>query len=229
MSFPTISSFIDPVRWNLGNRTDIDDRITGWIKQAYREIAMGFPLETLEQTESGTTAPGVSEYSYPQNARGLKAFVVFVNNQPIPLVPKNIEVIRRYQSISRGVPSIFCGFNDQAILRPVPNGVYPFTMDYWQKPNINADETVIATINSTEVMLPDDWFEVLEQMATQKGHVALEEFDKASAVRQILNGDPDSSKGWPGMIKERTNRVASENVISNFGLRPRIRRYTSGR
>jgi len=103
------------------------------------------------------------------------------------------------------------------------------TIDYWKKPAIGAEVTDEDTINAALVELPDDWFEILKQAATQKGHLALEEMDKASMVRQLLNGDPNSAKGFPGMIKERLTRNASENSLSDYGLRPRLRRYTSTR
>ncbi len=229
MAYPTIESFIDDIRWALGNRSDIDARISGWAKEAYREIAMGFPLETLEEPYSSITVPGIAEYDYPDDARGFKSLTVLVGNQPVPVVKKNIEVIERYQTISRGVPSIWAGFSTQFVVRPVPNLSYPMRGRYWQKPQIAADESDVDVINSTEVQLPDDWFEVFKQATIQKGHAALEEYDKAGAVRQLLNGDPNSSKGFPGMIKERLTRDASENVMANYGLRPRVRRYTRGR
>lgn len=227
MSYPTLGSFVDAVRFNLGNRTDLNDRISNWLKLAYREIAMGYPLETLEETVTNYTVSGIDTYNYPDDARGLKALTLMNGVQTISLVKKNIQVVRRYQIDTTGVPSIWAPFKNTFIMRATPNNSYELILDYWKKPAIGADETVVATINACEIELPDDWFEILIQSATQKAHNDLQEADKAMAVRQLLNGDPGNSKAFPGMIKEHMTRDASENVLSNYGLRPRIRRYTS--
>jgi len=229
LSYPTLGSFVPSVRFNLGNRTDIDDQISGWLRDAYREIAMGYPLETLEESTEDATVSGIDTYSYPENARGLKSLVVMNGVQPVPLTKKNIQVVRRYQINTPGIPSIWAPFGSQYIMRATPNGTYTILIDYWKKPALDADEDDVDAINACEAELPDDWFEILKQSATQKGHLDLQEADKAGAVRQLLNGDPHSQNGWPGMIKERLNRNASENSLGNFGMRPRIRRYTSGR
>lgn len=227
MSYPVLSDFTDKVKFNLGNRSNIDDRIRNWLVDAYREIAMGYPLETLELSVVSSTVQDIDAYDYPDDARAIKALTITNNNSPVPLIPKNIQVIRRYQVTTTGVPAIWCGWQNQMLLRAVPNGAYPLYIDYWQKPVV--DETDSDTIDATSIQLPDDWFEILVQAATQKGHSDLQEKDKAMALRQLLNGDPDSSKGFPGMIKERLTRNAAESSMSNYGMRPRIRRYTSGR
>jgi len=229
MSYPTLGSFVAAVRFNLGNRTDIDDQISLWLRDAYREIAMGYPLETLEVSVENSTVSGIDTYDYPDDARGLKSLVVMNGVQPVPLTKKNIQVVRRYQINTPGIPSIWASFGSQFIMRATPNGTYPILIDYWKKPALAADEADVSVINACEAELPDDWFEILKQSATQKGHLDLQEADKAMAVRQTLNGDPHSQNGWPGMIKERLNRNASENSLGNFGMRPRIRRYTSGK
>ena len=229
MSYPTLGSFVPDVRFNLGGRTDINDNISKWLRDAYREIAMGYPLETLEESVQNSTVAGIDTYDYPPNARGLKSIVVLNGVNPVPLTKKNIQVVRRYQINTPGIPSIWAPFGPTTfMMRATPNGTYPLLLDYWKKPAIDADEADVDVINACEAELPDDWFEILKQSATQKGHLDLQEADKAQAVRQILNGDPNNQKGWPGMIKERLNRNASENSLSNYGMRPRIRRYTSG-
>jgi hypothetical protein len=229
---PTLGDFIPQVKWNLGNRTDIDDKLSLWLRDAYREISMGYDLETLEVQGANVCVPGIDTYDYPVDARAIKALTLIdpSNSSATPVQPrkKNIEIVRRYQlGGSGGTPAVWAGFGGQYIMRPVPNLAFNIEIDYWQKPNITATETDSATINSTEVLLPEDWFEILVTSATQKGHLGLEELDKAQTVRALLNGDPNSAKGWPGMIKERLNRNAAENGISEYGVRPRIRRYTS--
>lgn len=233
---PTLGDFAPQVRWNLGNRTDIDDKIAIWLRDAYREITMGYDLETMEQSTEDSASPGEDTYAYPENARAIKAltFVDPTNSTTTPIQPKkkNIQVVRRYPkgtAASGNTPAVWAPFGSNYLVRPAPNKVYIIEIDFWALPNITAEENDTSTIEETPALLPEDWFEILVVSATQKGHVGLEELDKASGLRQQLNGDPNSSKGWPGMIKERLNRTAAENGISDYGVRPRIRPYTSGR
>lgn len=222
---PTIGDLVPKVRFELGNRTDIDDKITSWLIDAYRELCMGYDLETLETSVQNLTVSGIDTYAYPDDARAMKSLFVVQSNQPIEVKKKNIQVVRRYQVNGMGVPVIWAPFGSQYLVRPVPNGEWTLLVDYWRVPTI--DETDTASMNTTEVELPDDWFEILVFSAAERGHAKLQEADKAQAVHMTLHGDPNPQKGWPGILKERTNRNAAENAISDYGLRPRIRRYTS--
>lgn len=227
MSYPTLGSFITQVRPKLGNRTDIDDRITQWLMEAYREISMGYDLETLEATVVNSTVYNIDTYSYPTGARAIKSLMLLNGNSPVTPTKKDIRVVRRYQVGILGVPSIWAPFAAQFMLRPTPSQAYPLTIDYWVMPTIV--ETSATTINATLIKLPQDWFDILTYLAAEKGHQELQEMDKSEQVHQLIFGDPNPSKGRPGMIKERINRNAAENSISNFGIRPRVRPYGSSR
>lgn len=229
MSYPNIESFVEKVRWKFGNRTDIDARITGWLKDAYLELS-GYPLETLEESTQDTTAPGQDTYSYPSNARSLKAITLvdasLVNGSPVQPRKKNIQVVRRYMIGTQGMPAVWAGFGSSYILRPTPDRAYTVYLDYWKKPALDPDEVDVTTINECLVELPDDWFEILVRLAAQKGYSDLQEQDKSMAEHQLVFGDPGQQGKAPGMIKERMTRNAAENGVSNYGIRPRIRRYT---
>lgn len=231
MAESVLSDFIPQVRPKLGGRTDIDDRISQWLLEAYRELTMGYDFETMEKSTQDLTVPGTDIYAYPTDARALKAITLVdatvASASPIQPKKKNIQVVRRYQVGIQGAPAVWAPFSSSYILRPVPDLSYTIYLDYWKKPTV--DLTSISTINSTAIELPDDWLDILVYLATEKGHAELQETDKAQAVHQLVHGDPNPSKGFPGMIREHTNRNAKENGISDYGLRPRIRRYTSGR
>ena len=225
---PTLGSFVAQVRPKLGNRTDIDDRISQWLLESYREIYSNYDLETLEETdESMSTVAGTDGYDYPDTARAIKSIILLQGVQPIYPKKKDIRVVRKYQVTTQGVPAIWAPFANKFIFRPTPDLVYPMVIDFWIKPEVDTTSTV--TINATEVLLPDDWYDVLIMGATERGHHELQETDKAQATHQILFGDPNPSKGFPGWIKEKLNRGAAENAVSDYGIRPRVRSYGRGR
>lgn len=218
----TLGTYVSKLAGKIGGRTDINDKITQWLMESYREIAMSYDLETLETSVEVTWVVGTAEYAYPDDARAIKAFTYLQGNSPVVVTKKDIRIVRRHP-LATGAPAIWAPFGAEYILRPVPNLAYVATIDYWRKPDI--DETSSTTINQTEIELPDDWIEVFLQLAKQKAHNDLTEMDKAQATHQLLFGDPNSSKGFPGMIKERLNRNAAENAVSSYGMRPRVRPY----
>lgn len=233
MAYPVLGDFIPDVRKNIGGRTDQDDNISKWLRDAYREIAGGYPLETLETSDQDVAVPGIDTYSYPENCRALKSITLVdsavTGATPIQPKKKNLQVVRRYPALPSGTPAVWAPFGLEYIIRPAPSRAFTIFLDFWKKIDLAANEAVIATINSTEVELPDDWFEILTQSATEKAHRDLQESDKAMAIHSQLFGDPNSVRKTPGVIKERLTRNAAENVLSDYGMRPRMRRFTSGR
>ncbi len=221
----TIGDLVPKVKLKLGGRTDINARITEWLMDAYREIAMAYDFETLETSTSDICSPGSDTYLYPPQARALKSVVLMNGSTPVPIRKKNIQVVRRYQTGNPGLPALWAPFGNSYILRPAPNKGYPILLDFWRKPDFG-DETE-ATVNAVLVELPDDWIEILKLSATERGHAGLIEFDKSQAIHQVLHGDPDPNKGNPGLLKQHGSRNNAENQISDYGFRPRIRRYTS--
>lgn len=223
----TISDFVPKVRSRMGGRTDIDARITDWLAQAYQELAE-YDLETLETSDTFATVDGTDSYAYPTDARAIKSLVLLNDTTPVPLTKKNINIVRRYQTANEAVPAIWAPYGANILLRPVPNDTYTVNRDYWLKPQIDIEDSE-STKNAVDVLLPLDWNEILIASAVEKGHLELVERDKAMEVHQLIHGDPHPTKGFPGMLKERLNRNAMENASSEYGMRPRIRRYTSGR
>lgn len=227
-TYYTFADYLPTVRRDLGGRTDIDDRIRTWMTESYREIAMNYDLETLQTNVAITFSPNVDPaFDYPADARAIKALTL-VNqstSSPVELKKRNMAVIRKYPSTPGGTPAIWAPENNSIFVRPVPLINYDGTIDYWRKPTI--DQTSSTTLDTTQVELPDDWIEIFTKAAVMRGHMGLTEFDKAVQVRTLLHGDPNPQVGWPGLIAERNTRDSSEKAVSDFGMRPRLRRYGS--
>lgn len=217
----TIDDRVTRVQFLLGNRTDIDERIIEWLGDAYLDLGMSVPFDELEDTADDVFIVGTTEYTYPETARAVKALTGFVNNNPYPLYKRDIRVIERFPSSTasvKGVPAIWAPFNDSIVVRPSPNLAYPFVWKFWAKPVLD------DPVEDTVLLMPDDWLEIVDYMAAYRGHMALDEAEKARAISVLLHGDtrhPDEV----GLIKAKLRRNAAENVVNDYALAPQIRPY----
>jgi hypothetical protein len=220
----------------LGNRSDIASRANEWVRDSYIELGMGYDFEELEETHN-TSIDGNNEedtYVYPTvsvsinnwEVRAIKALTLHNNNnnnQVIPLVKKDIRWIDKLPPTT-GTPAIFCSYKDSVILRPVPDGDWVLRWRVWLKPRIESGNNM----HTTNILLPDDWMEILDWSAALRGHTELLERDKAAEVMQLLFGAEDQRLGRkvPGLIKQRLLRKHAEIPVDDWGMRPRKRSYT---
>lgn len=218
----TITSQVNTVVSLLGNRSDLSTKIASWIADGYRDIAMTIPLETLEETETDQTVFGIDSYNYPASARAIKSLSLFISNAPRQLTKRNIQIIDQYQTQNPAVPAVWAPFNNQMIVRPVPNGSYDMTIRFWQTPQI------AAVVGNTILKVPPDWIEIINYEAVMRGWIDLQEMDKAANIRTLLYGNP-MKPGMPGLIKQRLARIQAESSNANYGMRPRTTRYTNVR
>jgi hypothetical protein len=232
----TILDRVDRVRAMLGNRRDLDTRIVSWLRDSYIELGMNYPFEDLEDSALIDVVPGTDKYSYPTTSvlngsdtigfstRAIKSVtLVLSNGSTIPLRKRNIKFLDRYSS-SVGRPSIYASYHNVIVIRPVPNAD-PSKMLWriWLKPKIEYDTL------STEILLPEDWLEILDYMAAFRGHTELVERDKAQEIFTLLHGTEDTRSGRrnPGLIKQRILRRQAESVDEEYPIRPIIRRMIS--
>lgn len=214
----TITDRVPRIQFLLGNRTDIDDQIIQWAGDAYLELGSSIPFDELEETEEDQFVVDQSDYEYPDNARAVKALTAFINDAPYPLMKKDIRVVSRYMTSTPGVPAIWAPYNSVIIVRPVPQDTYDFEWRYWIKPVLETD------IEDTELLLPEDWLEVVDYMAAYRGFISLGEAEKAQSTGVLLHGDPRQG-GRIGLIKAKLLRKAAESEVSDFAFVPRVRPY----
>ena len=223
----TVNDLVPLVASLLGGRTDLNSNIAGWIVNGYQDLTSTIPFCTLELTQNSSTVANVDTYDYPSDARAIKSLTLAVNNSgsgnaPRQLRKRNIQIIDQYQTINTSVPAVWAPFANQFILRPVPDDAYPLIIRYWQTAQITGD------IVSTPLLVPDDWIEIITYEAQMRGYLYLQEQDRAAAVRQILYGNP-TKPGMPGLVKQRLTRIEAESSNANYGIRPRVTRYTNVR
>ena len=219
----------------LGNRTDIDSgstptRLDKWYRDSYIELCMNVPLETLEVLGvQDQFVQNIDTYQMPADSRFPKCITMFLSGSisgasiasVITLDYKDITVIRQMTSQAPGPPSVYTLFNNQVIVRPVPDVNYTILWDYWQLPQIS---TPVAT---TPLNVPLDWIEIVDLGALMRGFRALLERDKARELQELLYGfKTPSGKMVPGYITYRQTQQQAGSEWENYGLQPRLRRYT---
>jgi hypothetical protein len=224
----------------LGNRTDLVSKIEGWVRDAYFEFGMKYDFEELEETHNLaiTGANNNNTYTYPTltlnnnswYVRGIKALTLFGNNNTrvIPLIKKDIKWLDRLPE-TQGSPAIFCSFKNSIIMHPTPNTDWTLRWRVWLKPRIEIeDNNNNLHMNSTEILLPEDWLELIDYGAALRGHVDLLERDKAGEIMQLLFGseDPRNGRKIPGLISQRLLRRHAESPMNDWGMRPKRMGYT---
>jgi hypothetical protein len=220
-----IGDSVSTVQLNLGNRSDLAARISQWLAYAYIDLGMSYPFEELEASIDDMFVPTIGTYDYPDGVRAIKtiSMTAFGNSQQ-PVKRRDIKIIRRYNTdATTGPPSIYGTRAKQILVRPIPNQTFPFTWDVWMLPAV--DQTSTSTINASTVLLPLDWIEIMQYMATLRGHISLLERDKAAEIHTLLYGDP-LDQTQPGLIKTKLLIHSAESYDSDYAIRPKNRAYS---
>jgi len=225
------------VAMKLGNRQDLlqpapgsgfpYSRISGWLRDAYIEVMSSRAFEYAEETLQFQTVQGQDSYVYPPNSRALKAISGYRSDgTPVQVSWKDIGYIRRYNIGAlttsqplEGPPSIYTIFNNQIIFRPTPdNQPYTFYLDIWEWPDIQDD----ANLDTTVLQVPMDWLEIIDYLASVRGHAELGQADKCSEVMKLLYGYTDPSTGGrvAGMIERAQNRQQASSPWTDWGIQP---------
>lgn len=81
-----------------------------------------------------------------------------------------------------------------------------------------------AAVQTTVILLPRDWNEILVHAALEKGFIELGEYEKADAIHTLLHGDARYPTK-PGMINGRKKKRGKEAFRTSQGLRPIVGSY----
>jgi hypothetical protein len=245
MAYPTITSRVNNVAMKLGNRQDLlqpapgsgnsYSRIAGWLRDAYISISYSQTFEQTEQTLTFLTIPMIDTYSYPTTVRAIKSLVGVRqdSNTAVIVEWKDMNYLRRYTAGNQGsgqpfqgTPSIVSAFGNNVIFRPIPDNVpYLFYLDCWMKPVITTD------VVSTQLFVPDDWFEVIDYEAAMRGHAELLERDKGAELARLLYGytDPTTGAKIQGLTDRLQNRRQAQAPYVDYGLQPKYKPPFTGK
>jgi hypothetical protein len=247
-TYQTIANREINVSMKLGNRADLNQpavgsgntysRIDGWLRDAYISIAYARTFEQTEQTISFNTVPGNDTYPYPTTVRAIKSLVGLNQQTGASVIVdwKDMNYVRRYSVGNQGpnqpyqgTPSIVAAWANTLVFRPFPDQQpYLFWLDCWMKPVIAGVNGVPGLLNATQLLVPDDWLEVIDYEAAMRGHAELLERDKAHEIAALLNGwvEPDGSKTI-GLIERLQNRAQAQAPYKDWGMQPKFKpQYT---
>jgi hypothetical protein len=120
------------------------------------------------------------------------------------------------------LPSEWYRFGDWIGFNPVPNQPYQV-----QARILMLHPIATPGPEGTQILLSQEWYEVLIWGAVQRGYMELQEYDKANAIYTLLHGDP-KYPNRPGLWGAKHTRRNKENYRQSIALRPVIRPYSYG-
>ena len=237
----------------LRGRDDLSAKAPLYIRKALIELGQNYEFEKLKVTGPITNfKTNVSEY--PRQGTQCKFindgdakithiaswFIWYTNSTPIPGVDTGFELkyrnLRVVEPMSKilGIPTFYSEFGDKIIIGFLPDQTYATQMRYQKQHPFPAVSDLgtpsvsdIASLNSQEVKLPDDWQDIIEYFAAEKALDDVGMTDVASLYHQRLFGYKDKlGNEKPGLITVKLTQ--QERLVENNErqLRPVIRRYT---
>lgn len=160
----TLSELKDEVRHNLGNRTDLDTRLTRFLNLAQQRIARVKDFEELRQITNNTfviTAnPTTDKKISFTNLREIYSFRVLADSESVKLRQVSIrqwdKAIPKPEYYSRGTPSHYTIWKRVAELWKVPSQAYPYEVRWTAWPTAFSDSLLTATsdyLNKDELLI----------------------------------------------------------------------------
>lgn len=219
------------------NRTTEASDIDRWIRDTILEFAGNVEYrESFDQLEvigpQFNLTQGVQEYSFnnviPVGDYNIQTLDVLLwvdyptNSVRRKLAQTDFRDADKFQQ-TQSVPSEFYRFGDNIGFNPVPNQPYKVQARIMRRHPINDLST-----RDTLILLPREWFEVIEWAAAMRGFMELLEYEKAANIRSLIHGDPKHPE-LAGLIQGVKIRRRQEAWMQEQPLRPIIRGYGWGR
>lgn len=245
----TIGDLIPGTNSKLGNRTDLVDRIPFWLRDALLELTESYAFEELRVTgpQVALSVPAANQQAtYPlylfmnpgdlnmTQVIAVSYFVNYPSNNVIReldyRVPAVVDSLGCYQSI----PVYWTRLGNTITVAPPPQQPYTMWFRYQRQHPINdsgSDNGSVTALNTTPVLVPASWWEIVEYSAALRAATELRSDDYATRFHNILFGDPEYAqsggvRGRPGLIAARTfqNQRDSSNNTRRLGVQ--INRYS---
>ena len=143
------------------------------------------------------------------------------NNLRKQLTPTHYQDSDKFRQ-AQSIPAEWYRFSNLIGFNPLPN--QPFLV---QARILRRHPIIDTDLPSTPILLPREWWEVIEWAAAIRGFMYLLEYEKAGAIRTLLYGDPKYPTK-PGLIEGIKKRRKRENWRQTIGLRPTLRGYGWG-
>lgn len=231
----------------LENKTSETASVDRWLRDALIEIS-GNPdyrdsFPELEVTgpffnlTGGSVTTSVQEYAESNfisvldtlnKTLDFRIWIDFPTNQRSKkLNPSHFQETDKFQS-SPSLPTDWYRYGLTIGFEPPPNLNYQVQARVMRRHPITDYFNTNGLLNQTVILLPQEWFEVLEWAAAMRGFMEFLEFEKANEVRTLLWGDPAHPNDNPGLIASVKTKRRAEAWLEQQPLRPVIKGYCWG-
>lgn len=227
----------------LANRTDLLARGGyTWCMDAILELSRNFRFQWLERTGPLTwTEPGQSSYPLDNFLKPADVgkvanlipsiFRYFLPFDPIPsligvnpgsqLIWKTVDALELMFN-TPGIPAYFTRYGTEVRIAPVPWARFPMFMRYQVEHPFSDPPT-----GQDPFYLDNDWREIAEYAAAERGAITLRMMDYASNYHNILFGDPEferttGARGNPGLIFRRVPQIETDSESQMKSIRPMV-------
>ncbi len=241
-SYGTILNLESETILKLENRTSETANIDRWIRDSLIEISGNpdyrdsFPeLEVwgpVFQLTGGTQSTSVQEYDEANiinvgdaliKTLDILIWVDFpTNTVRKQLNPSMYQDSDKFQSFP-SLPQDWYRFAGLIGFEPSPDKNYSVQARVMRRHPITDYFNASGLLNTTAILLPPEWFEILEWAAAMRGFMELLEFEKASEIRTMLWGDPEKPNDNPGLIASVKTKRRQEAWMQQQPLRPVVK------
>ncbi len=232
-----IADLISGVRAKLRGRDDRDADIPIYIKKAILDLTQNYQFEELV-VPGPVTNFVTNQSSYPKKGSGnifinpgddaltfIKTWFVYYGTSVIVGQTTGMEMKGRSprvvepQSKILGIPSYYCIHGPNILVGYLPNQAYACQMTYQRQHPFNQ----LTQLKQSQVYMPDDWSEIVEYAAAEKGCDDIGMNDIGILYHQKLYGNP--SKKTLGIIAERESQAQRIMSTNEAQLRVVVKRY----
>lgn len=229
----------------LANRTDLLARGGyTWLMDGILELSRNYRFQFLEKTGPLMwTTPGV--YSYPLDnflvptdvgkvanviPSLFRYFLPYDTAPPLMGVNPGSELLWRTVDAlelmfnTPGIPAYFTRYGGQILIAPRPWEAFPMFLRYQvEHPFSN------PPAGGDNYLLDNDWREIAEYSAAERGAINLRMMDYAAQYHQVLFGDPEferstGAKGNPGLIFRKITQIETDSQAHMKAVRPMVAR-----
>jgi hypothetical protein len=246
-SVATIVNLEAEVILKCENRATSTARVDIWIRDTLIEIAGNpdyrdsFPeLEVIGPLFNLTGGvQGIAVQEYPEtNFITISDFLIKTldfliwtdyptNTNRKQLNPSNFQDSDKFISVP-SLPVEWYRYGTTIGFNPPPNLNYQIRARYMRRHPIVDYFNASGLLNTTLILLPNEWYEVLEWAAAMRGFMELLNFERAAQIRTMLFGDPEHPNDNPGLIASIKTKRRAEAWLAQQALRPVVRGTTWG-
>lgn len=239
----TIQNLEQEVVLKLENRQSETANIDRYLRDTIIEIA-GNPdyrdsFPDLEIYGAATNliggAVGIAVQEYPEaqfitlasdyNIKTLD-FMLWIdyptNQNRKQLNPTHYQETDKFSSYP-SLPTEWYRFGNTIGFNPLPNKNYQVQARIMRRHPITDYFNAAGQLNTTVVLLPAEWYEILEWAAAMRGFAELLQFEKVAELRTMLWGDPQHPNDNPGLIASVKTKRRAEAWMQQQPLRPVVK------